>query len=68
MEIAQAQSVLGLKILDSSEQAKKGMFFPGLRKLMRRIIDIQETQLMEDLTTKKLGPNAVFSIKGSYHI
>jgi hypothetical protein len=68
MEIAQPQGVLGFEVLDSSEQTKKAMIFPELRMLVRKLIDIQETRLMEDLNTKKPGPNAAFSIKGSYHI
>jgi hypothetical protein len=68
MEIAQAQSVLGLEILDSPEQAEKVMIFSGLRKLMRKLIDVEETQLMETLNTKKSRSKGYFSIKGSYHI
>jgi len=68
MEIAQAQTVLGLEVFDSPEQTEKGMIFSGLRKIMRKLIDVQENQLMETLSSKQSRSKGVFSIKGSYHI
>jgi len=68
MEIAQSQEIFGFEILDSSRQAQKVTFFSGIRKLMRKMIDVQETQFMENLNTKKSGSKGSFSIKGSYHI
>lgn len=68
MEIAQSQNIFGLEILDSPGQAKKVMIFSGIRKLMRKMIDVQETRFMENLNTKKSGSKGNLSIKGSYHI